>query len=49
MASSKLMLFIVNDILDLQQLSKGKLTLNVVSVSIPELMDETLGLFNIQS
>lgn len=45
LASSKRMLDIVNDILDLGKTETGKIELIIEKISVPEILDETISLF----
>lgn len=45
LASSKRMLDIVNDILDLGKAETGKIELMIEKISVPEILDETISLF----
>ena len=45
LTSSKRMLDIVNDILDLGRVETGKIDLNIEKTSVPEILDETISLF----
>ncbi len=45
LASSKRMLDIVNDILDLGKAETGKIELIIEKISVPEILDETISLF----
>jgi signal transduction histidine kinase len=46
--SSRLMIFLVNDMLDLYQIKAGKLTLNIQGFKIRDLVESTLDTFIVQ-
>jgi len=47
--SSKLLLFIVNDILDMHQMKEGKLKMNEISFTLSELLESTQEIFKLQA